>query len=77
MNANLINEGIIELDISKNNSDNLIIDDLTIGGSLVINPKANFYSGTHPMLYLIFRKKMIWNLIILKLIDTNLGRLKT
>ena len=64
-NANLINEGIIELDIG-NDSDNLIIDDLSVGGSLVINPIDNFYSANTSYALFNFEKVMILNLIILK-----------
>ena len=70
--ANLINEGTIELDINKSQSDNLILDELTIGGSLVIKPKLTFIQAIHPMLYWVFRKKMVWNLIISKLIGQTL-----
>ena len=75
-NANLINEGIIELDIGNNNSDNLIIDDLSVGGSLVINPIDNFYSANTSYALFNFEKSNDLEFNNFEVIDTNLGRLK-
>ena len=75
-NANLINEGIIELDIGNNNSDHLIIDDLSVGGSLVINPIDNFYSANTSYALFNFEKSNDLEFNNFEVIDTNLGRLK-
>ena len=75
-NANLINEGIIELDIGNNNSDHLIIDDLSVGGSLVINPIDNFYSANTSYALFNFEKSNDLEFNNFEVIDTSLGRLK-
>ena len=75
-NANLINEGIIELDISNNNSDYLIIDNLSVGGSLVINPIDNFYSANTSYALFNFEKSNDLEFNNFEVADTNLGRLK-
>ena len=75
-NANLINEGIIELDIGNNNSDHLIIDDLSVGGSLVINPIDNFYSANTSYALFNFEKSNDLEFNNFEVVDTSLGRLK-
>ena len=74
--ANLINEGTIELDISKNQSDSLILDELTIGGSLFIKTKANLFSGNTSYALLDFQKKNGSEFDNFDIDRTNLGRLR-
>ena len=74
--GNLINEGIIELDINKSQSDNLILKELTLGGSLVVKPSVNFYSGNTSYALLDFQKKNGLEFDNFEIDRTNLGRLR-
>ncbi len=74
--ANLINEGTIELDINKSQSDNLILEELTMGGSLVIKPAINLYSGNTSYALLEFQRKNGLEFDNFEIDRTNLGRLR-
>ena len=74
--GNLINEGAIELDINKSQSDSLILDELTMGGLLAIKPAINLYSGNTSYALLGFQKKNGLEFDNFEIDRTNLGRLR-
>ena len=76
LETHLINKGTIELDISKNQSDNLILDELTLDGSLVLKANANLYSGNTFYSLFNFQKKNGLEFDTFEIDQTNLGRLR-
>ncbi len=74
--AELINLGIIEIDISnRNESDLIYADKLIMGGSLKINPLSKTYSGNSNYTLFNFKKSANKEFIEILLPGTEFGRL--
>ena len=74
--SNLINDGIIELDINnKQQSDLLILNQLNSGGSLVINSLSQFYSGNTNYVLFNYDERNNSEFTKIEILGANFGRL--
>ncbi len=75
-NSNLINDGSIELDLKNNKEvDQIITDELTLKGQLIINPISTFYSGNTSYELINFEKRNESEFEEINISNTNFGRL--
>ncbi len=73
-----LNKGIIEIDLnSKGESDLLTIDNLLLGGDLVINPLSDFYKGNSHYRILTFKERNNSNFSRIDVPTKEFGRLIT